>query len=115
MRRYRRAGDGAGGVVVPPNELFPEDQCGAGKYDIRFIADEVICGFGRTGKWFGTETLGMKPHSITMAKAITSAYFPMSAITIEEDLYQAMVDESKRSALRPWLTYTAHPWAVQWR
>ncbi len=55
------------------------------KYDVRFISDEVICGFGRTGNWFGAQTFGMKPTSISMAKAITSAYFPMSAITIEED------------------------------
>ncbi len=101
---------GAGGVIMPPKGYFQKIQPILEKYDIRFIADEVICGFGRTGKWFGTETLGMKPHSITMAKAITSAYFPMSAITIEEDLYQAMLDESRKlGTFGHGYTYTAHP------
>ena len=101
---------GAGGVIMPPKGYFEKIQPILEKYDIRFIADEVICGFGRTGKWFGTQTLGMKPHSITMAKAITSAYFPMSAITIEEDLYQAMLDESRKlGTFGHGYTYTAHP------
>jgi 4-aminobutyrate--pyruvate transaminase len=77
---------------------------------VRFIADEVICGFGRTGNWFGTTTMGMKPSSISMAKAITSAYFPMGAITIEEELYQAMLDESRKiGTFGHGFTYTAHP------
>jgi 4-aminobutyrate--pyruvate transaminase len=77
---------------------------------VRFIADEVICGFGRTGNWFGSQTFGMKPTSISMAKAITSAYFPMSAITIEEDLYQAMLEESRKiGTFGHGFTYTAHP------
>jgi 4-aminobutyrate--pyruvate transaminase len=77
---------------------------------VRIIADEVICGFGRTGNWFGTTTMGMKPTSISMAKAITSAYFPMGAITIEEELYQAMLDESRKlGTFGHGFTYTAHP------
>jgi 4-aminobutyrate--pyruvate transaminase len=101
---------GAGGVIMPPKGYFQKIQPILEKYDLRFIADEVICGFGRTGNWFGTETMGMKPHSITMAKAITSAYFPMSAITIEEDLYQAMLDESRKlGTFGHGYTYTAHP------
>ena len=101
---------GAGGVVVPPMSYFPKINAVLAKYDVRFIADEVICGFGRTGNWFGTQTFGMKATSISMAKAITSAYFPMSAITIEEELYQAMVDESKKiGTFGHGFTYTAHP------
>ncbi|WP_373504990.1 aminotransferase [Aestuariivirga sp.] len=101
---------GAGGVIMPPKGYFEKIQPILEKYDIRFIADEVICGFGRTGNWFGTTTMGMKPHSITMAKAITTAYFPMSAITIEEDLYQAMLDESRKlGTFGHGYTYTAHP------
>ncbi len=101
---------GAGGVVVPPSSYFPKINAVLAKYDVRFIADEVICGFGRTGNWFGTQTFGMKATSISMAKAITSAYFPMSAITIEEDLYQAMVEESKKIGIfGHGYTYTAHP------
>ncbi len=101
---------GAGGVIMPPHGYFEKIHPILEKYDIRFIADEVITGFGRTGNWFGSQTLGMKPHSITMAKAITSAYFPMSAITIEEDLYQAMLDESRKlGTFGHGYTYTAHP------
>jgi 4-aminobutyrate--pyruvate transaminase len=101
---------GAGGVIVPPKGYFGHINKILQKYDIRFISDEVICGFGRTGNWFGTETMGMKPQSISMAKAITSAYFPMGAITIEEDLYQAMLEESRKiGTFGHGFTYTAHP------
>ena len=101
---------GAGGVVVPPRSYFAKINTVLAKYDVRFIADEVICGFGRTGNWFGTQTYGMKATSISMAKAITSAYFPMSAMTVEEDLYQAMVEESKKiGTFGHGYTYTAHP------
>ena len=101
---------GAGGVLVPPASYFPKINAVLEKYDVRFIADEVICGFGRTGNWFGTQTYGIKATSISMAKAITSAYFPMSAITIEEDLYQVMLDESRKlGSFGHGYTYTAHP------
>ena len=101
---------GAGGVIVPPQGYFEKVNAILAKYDIRFIADEVICGFGRTGKWFGCETFGMKAQSISMAKAITSAYFPMSALTIEEELYQAMLEESRKlGTFGHGYTYTAHP------
>jgi 4-aminobutyrate--pyruvate transaminase len=101
---------GAGGVLVPPKGYFEKVNSILSQYDIRFISDEVICGFGRTGKWFGAETMGMKPQSISVAKAITSAYFPMSALTIEEDLYQAMLEESRKlGTFGHGYTYTAHP------
>ena len=101
---------GAGGVIIPPASYFPKINAVLAKYDVRFIADEVICGFGRTGNWFGTTTMGMKPTSISMAKAITSAYFPMGAITIEEELYQAMLEESRKlGTFGHGFTYTAHP------
>ncbi|PZF75645.1 aspartate aminotransferase family protein [Aestuariivirga litoralis] len=101
---------GAGGVLLPPKGYWEKVNAILAKYDIRFIADEVICGFGRTGNWFGTTTFGMKPDSISMAKAITSAYFPLSALTVEEDLYQAMLDESRKlGTFGHGYTYTAHP------
>jgi 4-aminobutyrate---pyruvate transaminase len=101
---------GAGGVIVPPETYFEKVSTVLEKYDVRFIVDEVICGFGRTGNWFGTQTYKIKAHSISMAKAITSAYFPMSAVTIEEDLYQAMLDESQKvGTFGHGYTYTAHP------
>ncbi|MGI9483301.1 MAG: aminotransferase [Hyphomicrobiales bacterium] len=104
---------GAGGVILPPKGYFPKLQAMLEAYDVRFIADEVICGFGRTGKWFGSQSLDIKPTSVSMAKAITSAYFPLGAISIEEDLYQAMLDESRKiGTFGHGYTYTAHPVAT---
>jgi 4-aminobutyrate--pyruvate transaminase len=101
---------GAGGVIIPPDGYYAKIQTILEKYDVRYIADEVICGFGRTGKWFGSETMGMKPTSVSMAKAITSAYMPLGGISIEEDLYQAMLDQSKKiGVFGHGYTYTAHP------
>jgi 4-aminobutyrate--pyruvate transaminase len=101
---------GAGGVIIPPKTYFARINDVLARYDVRYIGDEVICGFGRTGNWFGSTTMGMKPSSISMAKAITSAYFPMGAITIEEELYQAMLDESRKiGTFGHGFTYTAHP------
>ncbi|MFO1131370.1 MAG: aminotransferase [Hyphomicrobiales bacterium] len=101
---------GAGGVLMPPKGYWEKVNAILKKHDIRFIADEVICGFGRTGNWFGTTTMGMTPDSISIAKAITSAYFPLSALTVEEDLYQAMLDESRKlGTFGHGYTYTAHP------
>ena len=101
---------GAGGVIVPPKGYFAKIQAVLDKYDVRVIADEVICGFGRTGNPFGSQTMGFRPTSVSMAKAITSAYFPLGAITIEEELYQAMVEQSKKiGTFGHGYTYTAHP------
>ena len=101
---------GAGGVITPPKTYFDKISAVLDKYDVRFIADEVICGFGRTGNWFGSQTYKMKANSITMAKALTSAYFPLSALTIDEDMYQAMLEQSKKLGMfGHGYTYTAHP------
>ncbi|WP_137390710.1 aminotransferase [Rhodoligotrophos defluvii] len=101
---------GAGGVVMPPKGYFEKIQAVLAKHDIRFISDEVICGFGRTGEWFGAQTFGIEPNSVSMAKAITSAYMPLGAITIEEEVYQAMLDESRKlGSFAHGYTYTAHP------
>ncbi|MEM7425626.1 MAG: aminotransferase [Pseudomonadota bacterium] len=101
---------GAGGVIVPPEGYYEKIQAVLEPHDVRFIADEVICGFGRTGNWFGTQTMGLKPTSVSMAKAITSAYYPLGAISIEEDLYQAMLEQSKKiGTFGHGYTYTAHP------
>jgi len=104
---------GAGGVIVPPETYFEKIQAVLDRYDIMLIADEVICGFGRTGNMWGSETLGMRPDTISMAKAITSAYIPLGAITISEDVYQAMLDESRKiGTFGHGYTYTAHPVAA---
>jgi len=101
---------GAGGVIVPPKTYFAKVQAILRHYDIAFIADEVICGFARTGSMFGSQTFGMQPDTVTMAKAITSAYMPLGAITVPEHVYQAMVDESKKIGMfAHGFTYSGHP------
>ena len=101
---------GAGGVLVPPKTYFEKVQAILRHYDIAFIADEVICGFARTGSMFGTQTFGMQPDTVSMAKAITSAYMPLGAITVPEHVYQAMIDESKKlGVFAHGFTYSGHP------
>ena len=75
---------GAGGVIVPPPGYFPKVQAVLRKYDILFIDDEVICGFGRTGRVFGAQTFDIEPSTMSLAKAVSSAYLPLSAVLIPE-------------------------------
>ncbi|WP_018259975.1 aminotransferase [Methylobacterium sp. WSM2598] len=101
---------GAGGAIVPPTGYFEAIGRVLAAYDIRFVADEVICGFGRLGTWFGAETMGMRPASLSFAKAITSAYMPLGGLTVEEPLYQAMLDESRKiGTFGHGTTYSGHP------
>lgn len=101
---------GAGGVVVPPETYFEKIQAVLERYDIMFIVDEVICGFGRTGNLFGTQTFSLRPDTISMAKAITSAYAPLGAVTVSENVYEAMLAESRKIGLfGHGYTYTGHP------
>ncbi|MBK5959847.1 aspartate aminotransferase family protein [Rhodoplanes elegans] len=104
---------GAGGVVVPPASYFPKIQAVCDKYELYVISDEVICGFGRTGKMFGCETLGFRPDSISVAKALSSAYVPIAAVTIPETMYEAMLIESRKiGTFGHGLTYSGHPVAA---
>lgn len=101
---------GAGGVIVPPDTYFEKVSALLKRYDIAFIADEVICGFGRTGNWFGSQTFKAAPTTISMAKAITSAYFPLGALTVPENVYEALVESSKRlGVFAHGFTYSGHP------
>jgi 4-aminobutyrate--pyruvate transaminase len=101
---------GAGGVIVPPRSYFDKVQKVLRKYNVLLIADEVICGFGRTGNMFGSETFGLKPDIITMAKALSSAYLPISATVISDELYQAFVAQSEKiGVFAHGFTYSAHP------
>lgn len=87
---------GAGGVVVPPKTYYEKIQAVLDKHDILFVADEVICGFGRTGKMFGSETMGIKPDVIVMSKQITSSYIPFSAIMVNDRFFGPIAEESNR-------------------
>ncbi|GJD48835.1 Putrescine--pyruvate aminotransferase [Methylobacterium crusticola] len=101
---------GAGGAIVPPKGYFAAIEAVLARHDVRLIADEVICGFGRLGTWFGSEALGMRPHSLSFAKALTSAYMPLGGVTVDETLYQAMLDESRKiGTFGHGTTYSGHP------
>ena len=71
---------GVGGVLLPPRGYFPKIQAVLEKYDVLLIDDEVITGFGRTGELWGAQAFGMRPHTLTAAKALSSAYLPISAV-----------------------------------
>ena len=102
--------NGAGGVIVPPRDYFPRVQDVLRRYDILFIADEVICGFGRTGNMFGCETFGIEPDIMTVAKALSSAYLPISATIISEKMAEAITAHSgKLGNFAHGFTYAGHP------
>jgi len=104
---------GAGGVIVPPETYFPKIQAVLKKYDILLIADEVICGFCRTGNFWGSETYGIEPDMMSMAKALSSAYLPISALLINEKVWQGMVEASDRNGVfGHGYTYSGHPVAA---
>lgn len=101
---------GAGGVLVPPATYFEKVQTVLRKYDVLFVCDEVINGFGRTGNLWGAQTCGIHPDIMTMAKALTSAYLPMGAVLISDEIYQGLVRESdKLGIFGHGYTYTGHP------
>ncbi|MBX2833115.1 MAG: aspartate aminotransferase family protein [Rhodospirillales bacterium] len=104
---------GAGGVIVPPRTYFEKIQEVLKRYDILFIADEVICGFGRTGRMFATETFNLKPDMITVAKQLSSAYQPISALFINDKIYQAVKKGSDEvGTFGHGFTYSGHPVAA---
>jgi 4-aminobutyrate--pyruvate transaminase len=101
---------GAGGVLVPPETYFAKIQAVLKKYDVLLIADEVICGFGRTGNMWGSQTFDIKPDMITSAKALSSAYIPISALMVSDEIFQDMADESGRQGIfGHGHTYGGHP------
>ena len=101
---------GAGGVIVPPGTYFAKIMAVCAKHDVFMISDEVICGFGRLGTTFGCEKLGFRPHSISIAKALSSAYLPIAGVMIPEQLYQALLAESKKiGVFGHGFTYGGHP------
>jgi len=104
---------GAGGVLVPPKTYFEKIAAVCRRHDVYLIDDEVICGFGRLGTPFGCQALGFQPDSISAAKALTSGYVPMAAVTVPEPMYQALLDESRKiGVFGHGFTYTGHPVAA---
>jgi L-2,4-diaminobutyrate transaminase len=102
---------GAGGVIVPPPGYYAAIQEILARHDILLIADEVICGFGRLGKMFGCEAFDIRPDLITLAKGVTSAYFPLSGCMVSEKVWRTIVDEggAKYGVFGHGYTYSAHP------
>jgi 4-aminobutyrate---pyruvate transaminase len=101
---------GAGGVIPPPESYFPKIQPLLKEYDILFIADEVICGFGRTGNMFGSETYDLKPDIITVAKGLSSGYLPISGLMITEEIFDLLLYQSKKiGVFGHGFTYGGHP------
>jgi len=96
---------GAGGVIIPPGSYWPEIQRICDTYDILLIADEVICGFGRTGNWFGSQTLGIRPHIMTIAKGLSSGYQPIGGSVVCD----AVADVIGSGDFNHGYTYSGHP------
>lgn len=98
---------GAGGVIVPPETYWPEIQRICKKYDVLLVADEVICGFGRTGQWFGSETYGIEPDVMTMAKGLSSGYQPIGAVMVSDRVAEIIDREGEE--FTHGYTYSGHP------
>ena len=101
---------GGGGVIVPPDGYFEAIQKTLKKYNILFIDDEVICGFGRTGSAFGADTYQLKPTTMSLAKSLSSAYLPISAVVIPEFMYEPIAEVSADvGVFGHGFTYSGHP------
>jgi putrescine---pyruvate transaminase len=98
---------GAGGVIVPPSTYWPEIQRICRKHDILLISDEVICGFGRTGNWFGCQTFGVRPDMITFAKGVTSGYVPLGGVMVGERVAKVLIERG--GDFNHGYTYSGHP------
>jgi putrescine aminotransferase len=98
---------GAGGVVVPPESYWPEIARICRKYDILLIADEVICGFGRTGKWFGSDYYGLEPDLMTIAKGLSSGYLPIGGVMVGDAVADTLIN--KGGEFQHGFTYSGHP------
>ena len=98
---------GAGGVIIPPSTYWPEVQRICRKYGILIVADEVICGFGRTGAWWGHETMGFEPDLVVMAKGLSSGYLPIGALAVSDKVVDEFFD--KGGEFYHGYTYSGHP------
>ena len=98
---------GAGGVIIPPKTYWPEIQRICDKYGILLICDEVICGFGRVGKWFGSQLLGCKPDLMTFAKGVTSGYIPLGGVVVGKKVAKVLIELG--GEFNHGFTYSGHP------
>ena len=101
---------GAGGVILPPRGYFPKIQAVLRKYEVLLVADEVICGFWRTGNYWGSQTLDIKPDIVVCAKALSSSFLPISAVMVNDAVFQALAQESHAvGTFGHGFTYSGHP------
>ena len=98
---------GAGGVIVPPETYWPEIQRICDKYGVLVVSDEVICGFGRTGHWFGSERFGFRPDLMTFAKGVTSGYVPLGGVMVGERIAKVLIEQG--GEFNHGYTYSGHP------
>lgn len=104
---------GAGGVIVPPDSYFPKILPILKKYEVLFVADEVICGFCRTGEMFGSQTYGIQPDLMSVAKQLSSAYLPIAGLLMSDEFYQTLADRSAElGTMGMGYTYGGHPVAA---
>lgn len=104
---------GAGGLIVPPQTYYEKIQTVLDRYDILLIDDEVICGFGRLGTRMGSEAMGMRADTVSLAKALSSAYLPISAVAVPDWMHEAMLEPSDRvGSFAHGFTYSGHPVAA---
>ncbi|MBD1549997.1 aspartate aminotransferase family protein [Pseudomonas typographi] len=100
---------GAGGVIIPPGTYWPRIKQVLARYDILFVADEVICGFGRTGEWFGSDYYGLVPDLMTIAKGLTSGYIPMGGVIVRDEIVNVI---NEGGDFNHGFTYSGHPVAA---
>jgi len=98
---------GAGGVIIPPSTYWPEVQRICDRHGVLLVSDEVICGFGRTGQWFGCETFGFKPDLMTFAKGVTSGYVPLGGVMVGDRIAKVLIE--KGGDFNHGYTYSGHP------
>jgi putrescine aminotransferase len=98
---------GAGGVIIPPDSYWPEIQKICDRYGILLVADEVICGFGRTGYWFGSDRYGIRPDLMTIAKGLSSGYLPIGGVMVADRVADVLIDKGGEFAHG--FTYSGHP------
>jgi putrescine---pyruvate transaminase len=98
---------GAGGVIIPPATYWPEVQRICDQYGVLLVSDEVICGFGRTGRWFGCETFGFKPDLMTFAKGVTSGYVPLGGVMVGQRVAKVLIEQG--GEFNHGYTYSGHP------
>ena len=101
---------GAGGVIIPPDGYWPKIQRICAKHDVLLVVDEVICGFGRTGRWFGSDLYGVRPDLMPLAKGVTSGYQPLAALMIGDRVATTLIDKGEE--FFHGFTYSGHPVAA---